>query len=54
MPFTPAPMPLFWIHFTDDRESRPVDDLDAMTAMTANLTAKGEVEGITFTVGGPF
>jgi hypothetical protein len=51
MPFTPAPMPIFWIHFTDDRESRPVDDLDAMTA---DLTAKGEVEGITFTVGGPF
>jgi len=50
MKFDLAP---FWIHFTDDRASRPVKDVD-LDAVIAELVAAGEVEDVTFVVGGPF
>ena len=43
----------FWIHFTDDRASRPVKDAE-LDAVIAELVEAGEVEDVTFVVGGPF
>lgn len=53
MPFTPEPAPDFWIYFASDRSPVGVYNAD-LDDYLADLAGEGLVEGVHFTVGGPF